>query len=197
MNNNRYRLQVSGCNNVNTDEAVLTVNSLPTVVLTAAPYLNLAAGQSTTLTATATPISSSISWYVGGNLNSTLTGNTITVNSNELGIYYATASDANGCVNTSNSIAISDSLISTAFIYPNPNNGYFQVRYQGTDLSSNGRIITMYDAKGARVLSRKYVVQTAYEVMDVHAKKLSKGVYVLVLSDNNGKKLGSGKVLIQ
>lgn len=197
MNNNRYRLQVAGCNNVSTDEAELTVNALPIVVLTASPYLNLAAGQSTTLTATATPLSSSINWYVGGNLNTSLTGNTITVNSDELGIYYATATDANGCVNSSNSIAISDSLISTAFIYPNPNSGYFQVRYQGTDLNSNGRIITMYDAKGARVLSRQYVVQTAYEVMDVHAKKLSKGVYVLVLSDNSGKILGKGKVLIQ
>ncbi len=197
MNNNRYRLQVSGCNSVNTNEALLTVNPLPTVVITASPYLNLAAGQSTTLTAAATPLSSSINWYVGGALNPSLTGSTITINFSELGIYYATATDANGCVNSSNSITIADSLISTAFIYPNPNNGYFQVRYQGTDLSSNGRIITMYDSKGARVLSRNYIVQTANEVMDVQAKKLSKGVYVLVLSDKSGKKLGSGKVLIQ
>jgi hypothetical protein len=55
----------------------------------------------------------------------------------------------------------------------------------------------MYDSKGARVYQHGYVTTVSYEIMDVHAEFLSKGVYALILSDTEGNTLAKGKVLIQ
>lgn len=197
MNNNLYHAVINGCGTVSSTDAALMVNASPVVVITAAPYVNLTTGLSTTLTANSTPPAANYSWYKNNVVIASATSNTITVNYSELGAYSAAVTDANGCSNTSNTITIADSVVNIAFIYPNPNNGFFQVRYQGVELNNKARLITMFDAKGARVLSQSYVVFTSYEVMNVHAEKLSKGVYALVLSDAAGNTLGTGKVLIQ
>ncbi len=197
MNNNVYHAVINGCGNISSANAVLTVNASPVVVITAAPYVNLTTGLSTTLTASSTPAAATYSWFKNNVAIASATSNTITVNYSELGAYSASVTDANGCSNTSNTITIADSVVNIAFIYPNPNNGFFQVRFQGVELNNKARMITMFDAKGARVLSQSYVVFTSYEVMDVHAEKLSKGVYALVLTDAAGNTLGTGKVLIQ
>ena len=94
-------------------------------------------------------------------------------------------------------IAIGDSVVNIAFIYPNPNNGYFHVRFAGTQYNGKPRYITMYDGKGARVYEKAYVTTVSYEIMDVHVEFLGKGVYALVLSDSEGNPLATGKVLIQ
>jgi hypothetical protein len=197
MNGNRYRVIVTGCNSLTSAEAILTVNASPTVVITVSPYVNLTTDLTTTLTATANPPASAFSWYKNDVLVAGATTNTLDVHYADLGAYKASVTDANGCSKVSNTITIADSVVNIAFIYPNPNTGFFQVRYQGVEFNGQPRIITMFDAKGARVLQQSYATVTSYQIMDVHAEHLSSAVYALILSDASGKTLGTGKVVIR
>ena len=200
LNNNQYRVVVfNPCSATGSISSIatLTVNSLPVVEITAAPFNNISIDQTTTLTATATPPATIFSWYNGGVLLSGVTGNTITVNHDALGSYTASVSDANNCTNISNQITIGDSTVNIAFIFPNPNDGFFWVTYKDVPFNGQPRFITMYDAKGARVYSKAHYVAVSYQKMEVHAERLSTGVYVLVLTDAAGNTLGSGKVVIR
>ena len=71
------------------------------------------------------------------------------------------------------------------------------MRFEGVPANGLPRIITMYDAKGARVYNKAYAITTSYQVMEVFAEKLSSGVYIVVLSDAQGVTLGTGKVVIE
>ncbi len=195
MNNDRFRVIISGCNTLTSNDAVLLVNPLPTVTISVAPYENITPGQTTTLTATSTPPASGFAWYKNGTLVPSLTTSTITVTYADTGIYRASATDANGCSNLSNAIKIGPESI--AFIFPNPNNGLFWVTFPGTQYNGKPRYITMYDGKGAKVYEKAFVTSTSYERMEVHAESLSNGVYALVLYNTEGTVLGKGKVLIQ
>lgn len=197
MNNNVYQVVVTGCGTVTSSGATLSVNSLPVVVIDASPGVNLTSGMSTTLTATAIPAATTFNWFKNGVPVAGVSGNTITVTHDELGAYNATVTDLNSCTNTSNIVTIADSIVNIAFIYPNPNDGFFHVRFKDIPFNGQPRFITMYDAKGARVYSQAFYTAIAYEIMDVHAERLSKGVYVLILSDAAGTTLGTGKVVIR
>lgn len=197
MNNSIYHLVVSGCGTATSAGAALTVSSLPTVTITASPYVNLTNGLSTTLTATSNPPSSVFAWYKNNQLIPSATTNTLVVNYGDTGIYRAEVTGTNGCSNSSSLLAIGDSVVSIAFIFPNPNDGHFYVTFKGTGLNGQPRIITMYDAKGARVYQKAHQANISYEKMEVNVPYLSKGTYALVLSDAAGNTLGTGKVIIQ
>ena len=63
--------------------------------------------------------------------------------------------------------------------------------------NGQGRFITLYDEKGARVYRKRFNVNASYEPMKVSARHLSSGNYALVLSDAAGVTLATGKVVIQ
>jgi hypothetical protein len=199
MNNNQYHLIVteSNCGSITSQTATLTVNSLPQVTVSATPSNVIMPGQTITLTAAATPTPASYSWFNNGNIITGQTGNSIILNDNQTGNYAVEITDANGCKNTSASINVRDTILNYTFIYPNPNRGQFQVRFEGIPYNGQARTITMYDAKGARVYRKDYHVSASYEVMDVNVQKFSRGVYTLVLSDASGITLATGKVVIQ
>jgi hypothetical protein len=194
MNNNKYRVVASSnpCG-VTTSAANLQVLNAPNVQITANPVRNLYPGLTTTLTATSTPSSSSYNWYKNGILVAGVTGNSITIGYEDKGIY--TAKDLNGCDNISNSIQISDSASSNIFVYPNPSNGNFSVQHFSN--ANQAKIITIYDSKGAKVYQKSYTIQYAYEKMDVFVKHLAAGTYMIVLSDSNGTRIKSTKVIKQ
>lgn len=197
MNNNRYRVMITGCTNLTSNAAVLTVHASPVVTISAAPYSNLTTNLTTTLTAIATPPSITFNWFRDGVSVSGITTSTITITHNDLGIYTATVTDINGCTGVSNALAIGDSTGNIAFISPNPTTGYFEVRFDGIEPNNQPRLITMYDAKGARVLQQANVVLSPYEPMPVHGEKLSSGVYVVVLTNSKGDILKKGQVIIR
>jgi hypothetical protein len=87
---------------------------------------------------------------------------------------------------------VSDKL----FITPNPNKGSFQVRYSSVSGTTIPRIITIYDNKGAKVYSKRYSITDPYSSMDVDMRNHGKGLYFIIISDANGKKLTEGKVTI-
>ncbi len=194
LNNNRYRvvMNASPCG-ATSDAAVLTVSPSPVVTITASPYTRLYPGQSTTLTASSNPPGANYTWFRNGVAVPGASGNTLQVGFNERGLY--TASDLNGCANLSNALLIGDSASNMVFIYPNPNNGQFQVQYfNGTNVTQN-LVITLYDEKGARVYQKPYAISNIFQRMEVDIRRLAKGTYMLSLTDPQGNRLGSGKVI--
>ncbi|MBS1743486.1 MAG: M36 family metallopeptidase [Bacteroidetes bacterium] len=197
MNGHVYRVQVAGCDNVTSSGATLTVYALPVVTITASPYVNLTDGLSTTLTASANPPATSFSWFKNGSSIAGVTGNTLVVNYPDTAEYTASVTDGNNCTGRSSILKIGDSTINIAFIYPNPNNGLFYVRYPGLEFNNKPRIVTVYDAKGSRVLQQSYVIITSRQELAVHGEFLSAGTYAVVLTDSSGNILGTGKVVIR
>ena len=193
MNNNKYRVIVSAnpCGNVSST-ATLNISASPIVTIQAQPYRNLYPGLSTTLTATSVPTSASFNWYKNGNLISGISGNSLTVDFENRGSYTAMA--ISECTNMSNTLIIGDSATSKMFIYPNPNNGQFYIQFFGTDQSKSGKI-TMFDSKGSRVISQTFNLTSSYEKIEVIAKKLAAGTYMIMVNDSKGNKINSGKLI--
>lgn len=202
MNGYQYRVIVKGaapCGSVTSQQTLLTVNPLPTVVLSASKY-SLLPGMTSTITATVTPnpaAANGFTWYRNGTVIPNATTNQITVGIDGLGTYKATVKDVNGCINTSAEISITDSLSTTLFIYPNPNGGLFSVRYHsGMNTSGIARGVNIYDDKGARVYMQKYSVNAPYAEMKVDLRKYGAGTYWVEVVDLNGNRLAVGKVMI-
>jgi hypothetical protein len=198
MNNYFYRdsLSTSPCGAVISAIVKLTVNPLPTVILSASPYTRLLPGLTTTLTVSSTPAAAIYTWFKDGVVT---TGSTATkvVDVDGIGTYKVTVQDVNGCVNTSNEVLISDSTSGRVFIYPNPNSGVFQVRYySGLNNTALARGLNILDDKGARVLTQAYTVNAPYAPMNVNMSKYATGTYWVEVVDRNGNRLAMGRVII-
>jgi subtilisin-like proprotein convertase family protein len=178
----------------------LTVNPLPTVGLTASPYLKLFPGLRTTLFATSSPAAApnGFAWRRNGSTVANASTNTLVVDVDGLGDYTVTVTDINGCVNTSNVVSLTDSASGKLFVYPNPNTGQFQVRYYST-INNIGlpRGINIYDARGKRIMTNNYSIATPYARMDVDLRSHGHGVYWVELVDVNGNRLAIGRVVTQ
>lgn len=194
-------MTVSACNSsVNSGTATLTVNANPTISMSAAPFTNLYPGLQTSLTANATPASASnvFTWtYNGAPINGQTSGTRI-IDIDAMGDYSATVTDANGCSSSvSNIVTISDSLNTSLFIYPNPNRGVFQVRYNNKLTGvANPRFVNIYDSKGARVYRKAFTPTFPYGRMDVNLNNAAKGVYYIDLTDAAGVRLQSERVVL-
>lgn len=199
-NNFQYRVVINGaspCLSKTSTAAVLTVNPLPTVVISASPYTRLLPHLTTTLSATSTPAAATYTWFRDGVAVPGATSSSYIVNIDHLGDYTLRVTDVNGCTNTSNTVTIADSTSVKLFVYPNPNNGVFQVRYHSTAGNVLARTLTIYDAKGARVFAKTYTVGPPYSQMDVDVRQLGKGIYWIEVGDHNGKRLSYERVVIQ
>ncbi len=199
MNGYRYRVIVSGvpCGGVVSNEVTLTANSKPGVVLVAAEYSNLTPSVPSALYTTVSPEGVyTYQWYQNGILMPGVTTSSMPVNVDLFGEYYVIATGSNGCSALSNKVNVSDSLSSSIFIYPNPNDGRFQVRYHSI-AAGESYIISVYDSKGARVYSRKYSGSGIYNRMDVDLQNAAAGVYLIDLSTDKGRRLATSKVIIQ
>lgn len=198
FNNYRYRVIVSNnvCPDVISNAALLTVNPLPVVTLSAAPYTRLFPGLQTTVTATVVPAGGSIVWQRNG-VTIPNTTNTVTVNVDNLGAYKATVTGVGGCVGESITLNILDSATSRIFFYPNPNQGQFQVRYNNPQGTGTQNYIRVFDARGAKVYEQLYSVSAPYTQMLVDLRARGSGIYLVELSDKNGKRLATGKVYIR
>jgi extracellular elastinolytic metalloproteinase len=180
----------NGCSNTATID--ITVNPLPDISISASPYTRLLAGLTTTLTATS-PVTT-FAWYKD-NVLLPATGSTINVDYSGLGVYRAEVTDLNGCTNSAE-ITIADSILNFSFIFPNPNRGEFFIRYSISSNNSVQRIVSMWDAKGARVFSKRFTVTSPVIDIPISVGHLSSGVYFVELSDMSGNRLETGKVII-
>jgi hypothetical protein len=113
------------------------------------------------------------------------------------GEYTVIATDVNGCSVVSNKVSIGDSVSNQLFVYPNPNSGKFQVRYFSPSNTGLERTLSVYDAKGVRVYSKKYLIGSTYNKMDVNMTNVQSGTYSIDLRDNKGNRLASTSLIIQ
>ena len=196
---NTYTVTGTDVNNCEgTASITVTVNAAPVVTLSA-DDTQLTEGETATLTATSNPAAASYVWYRNGNVVAGATGATLTVLHTELGSYTVEATDANGCSATSAAVEIVAGTTAFAFITPNANNGTFKVHFRNEGFQAPTRILNIYDEKGRlmhqQVRTVNYAVTT--DVIDVSVPMLSKGSYWVVLSESNGRRLKSGKLIIQ
>ncbi|MFZ1785937.1 MAG: reprolysin-like metallopeptidase [Ferruginibacter sp.] len=208
MTGYQYRVVITGaapCAAATSFARILTVNPLPVVVITANPT-SLFPGMQTTLSATVSPNAASIyNWIRDGvSLGATSPGvlsgigtANLTVNVDGLGDYVLNVTDVNGCNNTSNLITIKDSASAKCFLYPNPTNGQFEVRYYSVANNTNlPRTLNVYTTSGVRVLTQNYAIGRPYDRMPVDMRNHGKGVYFVEVADVNGNRLSLCKVVI-
>ncbi|MBK7433389.1 MAG: M36 family metallopeptidase [Chitinophagaceae bacterium] len=189
-----YRCRLQGpapCTPAYSFFRILTVNPLPTVVISASPYVKLFPGLRTVLSSTVSPFAAATyTWRRNGTVVGGAGTGTLNVDVDGLGDYTLTVTDVNGCTNTSNLINISDSVMSNCFLYPNPSNGQFQVRYYSVNNNSVlPRILTVYDARGARLFSQNFGITAPYARMDLDLRRYGHGVYWVELGDRNGARI--------
>ena len=200
MNGYIYRVIVNGaapCASAISLNRTLTVNPLPTIVIAATPYRNLYPGLTTILGATTiSPAAATYTWIRNGTAIPGATLSTYTVDIDHLGSYVLKVTDVNGCTNISNTIVIGDSVSGRVFIYPNPNTGRFQVRYNPMHNAVTPYGINIIDALGKRVLTQQYTLGVPYAPMYVDLSNAGSGVYWVEVVDVDGNRLAMGRVEI-
>lgn len=181
-----YTVTGTDANNCSaTDNITVNVNPLPIVTISA-PTTEIEPGGSVTLTAVSNPAATTFTWYKGGNPVPGETGSTLVVTSDEAGLYTASA-EVNDCAGVSNELNITVREPNFAFITPNPNNGFFQVRVvNNADNMNAKRLIVVYDTKGARVFAKYFTANASLsiDVMDVDMRNVAAGNYMLAYYEN-------------
>lgn len=200
-NTGNYSVTVTNAQGCSATSAATGVNVSPNPVVTisAAPYTSLFPGLVTNLTANVTPTGTyNYAWFrdnvaVPGAVAQTLNG----IDPYKLGSYTVTVTNTSGlpCSNTSAAVVIKDSAIAKLFILPNPNRGRFEVVYHSS--GANSYNLRIYDSKGAYVYQKAYSISSPYQRMEVDMRHLGKGLFHVVLTNSAGKRLATGKVVIQ
>jgi hypothetical protein len=190
----------TGCKN--TASVTVIATPKPSLTLTASPYTRLLPGLTTTITANVSPVNTNYvyTWaYTGSGPAQTFIGNTHPVNLSSSGTYTVTVADGSNltCKSRDTSITITDSASSKLFIYPSPNNGQFNVAYYNAGGGTTKQIVTIVSSKGEKVYSKETTVNQAYQIIDVDLRRHGAGVYYIILSDTNGKKIKTGEVLVR
>lgn len=167
------------CGDEDTEEVTLTIHETP-----AAPSITY---DGTQYTSSQTG-GGTHQWYVGGTLISTVTGNTLPNNESYFGLQITCIyTDENGCVSPESSAILNTEDVENATgvtIYPNPNNGRFEVRFGNV----NGKVeIEVIDVLGKVVYNNNVAASSGMiEVIDLSG--FESGVYQLSL---NGEAISS------
>ncbi|MEO6405902.1 MAG: T9SS type A sorting domain-containing protein, partial [Ferruginibacter sp.] len=126
------------------------------------------------------------------------TGSFFNATVDDFGDYAVVVTDLNtGCSNTTNRVTLKDSVSNILFIYPNPSNGQFIVRYYSPNSTNLVRTLNVYDSKGSRVYTKAYNITRTYDRMDVNLDNAASGVYLVELKDDKGSRIAAAKVRIK
>jgi hypothetical protein len=83
---------------------------------------------------------------------------------------------------------------SDVFVFPNPNNGQFQVRVFETNTQIT---ITVYNSAGAMVYQRSESTGTTpYTGINVNLSAMAAGQYIVEVRDSGGNKLGVKQIIV-
>jgi Fungalysin metallopeptidase (M36)/PA domain/Ig-like domain CHU_C associated len=197
--NNKYRLVVSSasCPTATSVAVTARVGTPPVVVLTAAPTVNFNPSINGGLFTTVSPPGTYTYAWKRNNATIANTSTSITKANgllDDFGTYVVTVTDAvTGCFGVSNSIAVSDieSERDRLFVGPNPTNGIINVSYYSASTASQSRMISVYDAKGARLMFKQFTVSGRYGSTNMDLSRFVAGNYTIILMDAAGKKLAS------
>ncbi|MBK9530260.1 MAG: T9SS type A sorting domain-containing protein [Chitinophagaceae bacterium] len=187
----------SGCSGATSAAALLTVYTLPNIVITANPLI-IGPGQTTTIFSTVTPNpAATYTWYYNGTVLPGATADTLLVDISGLGDYQLKVTDVNGCTDLSNIITIVHSFALTLFTYPNPSAGMFQVRYYSETNSALQRSLTVYNNRGERISTQTFTQTIPYQKIDIDIRAHGKGLYWIELRDAGGKRLAVNRAVVQ
>jgi hypothetical protein len=187
----------SGCVSDASASIPVSISPQPAVSITASPYTRLLPGLQTTLTANASPAGTyTYAWFKNGNVVPGANGNKINVNLEQLGSYSVRVTNSGNCSNTSALVNIADSASNRLFILPNPTNGQFDVIYHSSS-ATNTHTLRIFDSKGAIVYSNNYPINAPYQRMRVDMRTAGGGTYFVTLFNNTGKRVATGKVVVQ
>lgn len=205
MNNNRYRAVYTAApclGSTTSAAATLKVNKLPIVAITA-PDLTLTPPSNGNTVVTATSDTAAAvngwAWTLNG---STITGttNTQNVGIDEIGTYQATVTDKNGCMGTSNELVIGSEPSDRLWIYPNPTDGQFQVRYYfQSDVINESRIVSIFNSVGQLITSKRFLLSfgtAPYIRMDFDLTSAAPGTYVVKVAHEYTGKVVSGLLIV-
>jgi hypothetical protein len=196
-----YYVRAEGiCNTTTCASVTVTINEVPTISIAAAPFTALTPLLRTTLTATVTPTTgtNTIEWYKDNGGLPIATGLTLpNINVDQVGSYKARITTAAGCTATSNVVNITDSLTSQLFVYPNPNNGQFKIRYYIPETTLGVvRKVVIFDSKGALVYNKRLPVQTRWGAMDINIQGAAQGNYFIKILDVNEREIVGARVVV-
>ncbi len=176
---------VNGC--VGSNNVVITVNPLPTLVATSSST-DICQGQSVTLSASG---AITYTWQPG-----TLIGNSVVDSPNALTVYTVTGTDANGCENSStinvdvllctgNSLATNQ--LSAFKLFPNPTNGALTLEFKTTQ--TFGVFVEVYDFIGKKIMSQNFNYSDKTSSHQLNLEKFANGFYFIKLksADNSIK----------
>jgi hypothetical protein len=193
-----YFVRIEGaCNNTACQSVTVTVAPKPVVEITVTPPDGVTPAAPSTVVATVSPADNyTYLWTKNNNLNLNINRDRIVVRADEAGNYTVKVTAPSGCTSTSVNAFVPSAISTTLFIFPNPNNGLFNVSYNNGAANLNGRTLNIYDSKAAKVFTQTYNNAVPYSNMKVDMRGYAKGTYFVVLRDANGKELASGKVQV-
>jgi subtilisin-like proprotein convertase family protein len=196
MNGQYYMLRIIGaCGSVSTIPALLTVNALPTVSITANP-LTIPIGQTTTIRSMVTQGPVTYAWYYNGGVLPGATADTLLVQYGSPGDYQLKLTNACG-VGASNIITIANSFAINMFTYPNPSGGIFQLRYTSPVNTTVQRTLVIYNNQGNKIISKNFTQTIPYQKVDIDVRAHGKGIYWVELKDGYGRRLAMNRVVVQ
>ena len=204
MANYKYRVIISAgsCGSITSNAVTAKVGTPPSVLLSAAPSVAFNPSTNGSLYVTVNPIGNySYQWKRNNILLTNVTSNSITKANgllDEFGTYQVTVLDvATGCVGISNSITVSDIANERGrlFLSPNPTQGLVKVSFYSSTTAAQIRIISLYDSKGEKLLTKTFNVAGNYAFINLDLSAFIKGTYMLVLRDASGNKIASGAVI--
>jgi endonuclease/exonuclease/phosphatase family metal-dependent hydrolase len=183
------------CGNTTCASVTVNVAPAPVVTLTQLPTTGLLPGSPVTITASVTPPAAyTYTWVKNNTINIANNTNSLLVNAIDAGNYAVTATAPSGCTVSSPSILVRSATSNTLYISANPNRGNFNVSFNNGEPNLNGRILSIYDSKGARVYTKTFSVNVPFGNMNIDLTSKGKGVYYIILHDGGGKKLADGSV---
>jgi subtilisin-like proprotein convertase family protein len=200
LNGYYYRVRVNGssaCAPATSTSAVLTVNPVPVITITANPLI-IGPTQTTTIFSTVTPNpAATYTWYYNNTVIPGAVSSSLMVTHGSPGDYQLKVTDVNGCTELSNIVTITNSFALNMFTYPNPSGGVFQVRYQSEANTVSQRMLVVYNNRGEKVITRQFTQTIPYQRIDVDIRAKGKGLYWVELRDAEGKRLAINRVVVQ
>jgi hypothetical protein len=198
MNTNTFRVRVIGlCTTVTSGFATLYVNNLPTITLVGDRPPVLLPGDHLTITAQTIPSGGTFQWFKNGVAQPQLgSGASINVTVDDAGSWTARYTDPNGCVRTSAAFVVSANPSELLYVYPNPNNGVFHVRF--FNLDNENITVMVYDAKGSKVYQQKVATSLPYTEINIDLNNASSmGIYLVEVRNEAGKRIGAKRILVR
>ncbi len=129
-----------------------------------------------------------------------------------VGIYTVTITDRNGCTASTTANIICPSALKhkeevtgngddnatccdkDIIVYPNPNNGIFNVICHSAAITGSLPIMEIYNVLGQRIFREAHSLENGYLI---NLSTQPSGIYMYLIKEANGNLLGEGKIMVQ